>query len=67
MRTSGTWTGSGESLDSISLATGLLVNSTQTSTQEMDYQIISASSGSSIHRVGKVQSQTEITLIPVQP
>ncbi len=67
LRTSGTWTGSGESLDSISLATGLLVNSTQTSTQEMDYQIISASSGSSIHRVGKVQSQTEITLIPVQP
>ncbi len=67
LRTSGTWTGSGESLDSISLATGLLVNSTQTSTQEMDYQIISASSGSSIHRVGKVQSQSEITLIPDHP
>jgi hypothetical protein len=67
LRTSGTWTGSGESLDSISLATGLLVNSTQTSTQEMDYQIISASSGSKIHRVGKVQSQSEITLIPDQP
>jgi hypothetical protein len=67
LRTSGTWTGSGESLDSISLATGLLVNSTQTSTQEMDYQIISASSGSRIHRVGKVQSQSEIILIPSQP
>src|ERR1700723_803143 len=31
-RTSGTWTGSGESLDSISLATGLIVRSTQTTT-----------------------------------
>jgi hypothetical protein len=67
LRTSGTWTGSGENLDSVSLATGLLVNSTHTSTQEMDYQITSASSGSSIHHVGKVQSQSEITLIPDQP
>jgi hypothetical protein len=67
LRTSGTWTGSGESLDSISLSTGLLVTSTQTSTQEMDYQITSASTGSSIHHVGKVQSQSEITLIPDQP
>ncbi len=62
LRTSGTWTGSGESLDSISLATGLLVSSTRTSTQNMDYQITSASTGSSIHHVGKVQSQSEITL-----
>ncbi len=67
LRTSGTWTGSGENLDSVSLATGLLVNSTHTSTQEMDYQITSASSGSSIHHVGKVQRQSEITLIPDQP
>jgi hypothetical protein len=67
LRTSGTWTGSGESLDSISLATGLLVSSTRTSTQNMDYQITSASTGSSIHHVGKVQSQSEITLLPGQP
>jgi hypothetical protein len=67
LRTSGTWTGSGESLDSVSLATGLLVTSTNTSTQEMDYQITSASTGSSIHHVGKVQSQSEITLMPDQP
>ena len=63
LRTSGTWTGSGESLNTISLATGLLESATQTSTQNMDYQITSASSGSRIHHVGQVQSQSEIRLI----
>jgi hypothetical protein len=33
----------------------------------MDYQITSASTGSNIHHVGKVQSQSEITLMPDQP
>ncbi len=60
LRTSGTWNGSGESLDAISLATGYLESSTQTSTQNIDYEIISAASGSSIHRVSKVEAQTEI-------
>ncbi|HKV05960.1 MAG TPA: hypothetical protein VJO53_12760 [Candidatus Acidoferrales bacterium] len=64
LRTSGTWTGSGESLDTISLASGLLVSSTQSSTQDMDYEVTSASTGSSIHHVGKVQSQSEIALLP---
>ncbi len=63
LRTSGTWTGSGESLDTIALATGLLESSTQTSTQNMDYQIASASAGSRIHHVGKVESQSEIRLV----
>jgi hypothetical protein len=67
LRTSGTWTGSGESLDSISLSSSLLVSSTQTSKQNMDYQITSATTGSSIHRVAQVQSQSEITLLPNQP
>jgi len=64
LRTSGTWTGSGESLDSISLADGLLVSSTQTSSQDMDYQIVSASSGSTIHRTGRIQNQSIVTLVP---
>jgi len=64
LRTSGTWSGSGESLDSYSLATGLLVSSTQSSTQNMDYQVTSASTGSSVHNIGKIQSQSQITLIP---
>jgi hypothetical protein len=67
LRTSGTWTGSGESLDEFSLATGLLVSSTQSDTQNMDYQVTSASSGSSLRHVGKVQSQAQITLVPIQP
>lgn len=64
LRTSGKWTGSGESLDSIALASGFLVSSTQTATQDMDYQIASASSGSRIHHVGQMKTQTEITLLP---
>jgi hypothetical protein len=67
LRTSGTWTGTGESLDSISLATRLLVSSTQSSTQNMDYEVTSASTGSMIHHVGKTQSQTQITWLPTEP
>jgi hypothetical protein len=67
LRTSGTWTGSGESLDSYSLSSSLLVSSTQSTTQEMDYQVVSAGTGSSVHHVGKVQSQSQITLISAQP
>jgi hypothetical protein len=67
LRTSGTWTGSGESLDSYSLATGLLVSSTQSDTQQMDYQVVSAATGSSVHHSGKVQSQSQITLVSAAP
>jgi hypothetical protein len=63
LRTSGVWTGSGESLDSIALGTGLLANSTQTSTQHVDFDITSAANGEKIHRVGKVQTQTIITRV----
>jgi hypothetical protein len=72
LRTSGTWLGSGEALESVSLETGLLVSSTQTSKQDADYEIVSAATGSRIHEQGHVQSQSEITLvaapqIPVKP
>jgi hypothetical protein len=67
LRTSGTWTGTGESLDSYSLATGLLVSSTQSNTQNMDYQVTSASTGSSIRYIGKVQTQAQITQVTTQP
>ena len=67
LRTSGAWSGTGQSLDSISLATGLLVSSTQSSTQQMDYQVTSTSTGSAIHHAGKTQSQTHITLVPAEP
>lgn len=64
LRTRGTWTGSGESLDSISLARGLLVSSTQNSTQNTDYVITSTRTGSEIHQVGSVTSEMEIRLLP---
>jgi hypothetical protein len=67
LRTSGKWSGSGESLDSISLGTGILVSSTQTSAQDVDYQIVSTSTGSTIHRTGHVTTKTEITLLPAAP
>src|SRR5215472_617739 len=67
LRTSGTWSGSGESLETISLATGYLESSTQTSTQNLNYEIVSASKGTRIHRVGKVESQTEIRQVSVRP
>ena len=65
LRTSGTWQGSGETLDSISLATGLIVRSTQTTSQDVDYVITSASTGSSIHQVSHATTQSEITLLPL--
>lgn len=67
LRTSGTWTGSGESLDAISLVTGRLVSSTETSSQDMDYVITSAATGSAIHHQARVQTQSQITLVPDSP
>ncbi len=64
LRTSGTWTGNGQSLDTISLQTGMLLRSTQTSTQKMDFEIVSALSGSKMHYAGQVETQSETTLIP---
>lgn len=64
LRTSGKWTGSGESLESISLASGMLVSSTQHSVQDMDYEIVSAATGSRFQHTGHVASDTEIKLVP---
>jgi hypothetical protein len=65
LRTFGTWTGDGESLDAISLQSGMITRSTQTSKQDMDFEIVSALSGSKVHYVGRVESQSEITLMPL--
>ncbi len=66
LNTSGTWTGSGGSLESISLADGTLIRSTQSSTQNMDVEIISTRSTSKIHYVSHVESRSEISLLPVE-
>jgi hypothetical protein len=64
LRTSGTWTGKGQSLDSISLQSGMLLRSTQSSAQKMDFEIVSALSGSKMHYAGQVETQSEVTLMP---
>lgn len=64
LRTSGTWAGKGESLDSISLTTGMVVSSTQTSTQDINLRITSTRSGSRMSYTGHVETQTEIRLLP---
>jgi hypothetical protein len=64
LRTSGKWTGSGESLDSVSLRTGIVMSVTQSSTQDMDFTISSASAPSRLTYSGHVQSQSQITLMP---
>ncbi|MGH9699221.1 MAG: hypothetical protein ACRD5R_11640 [Candidatus Acidiferrales bacterium] len=67
LRTAGIWEGSGESLDSISLTTGMLVISTETTSQKMDYEIRSTRTGSVLHYQGSVQSQLQINLLPSPP
>jgi hypothetical protein len=62
--TSGTWTGSGGSLEFVSLSTGILIRSTQDSTQNMDVEIVSTRSGSKMHYTGRVESHSEISLLP---
>ena len=64
LRTSGAWTGSGESLDSISLATGRVIRSIQSSTQDLDFAIASTNTGSRMTYKGKIESQTQIYLLP---
>lgn len=63
MRTSGTWTGSGESLTYISLKTGRLVSVTQNSNEEMDFTMSSADAGSNIHYQGTVASKMQMSLL----
>lgn len=63
LRTAGTWTGSGEEMGSIAIPNGLLISATESSSQNIDYTITSATSGSSVHYTSTVQSQTGITLI----
>jgi hypothetical protein len=64
LNTSGTWTGSGGSLEFISLSTGILIHSTQESSQNIDVEIVSTRSGSKMHYTGHVENHSEISLLP---
>ncbi|MBI1750257.1 MAG: hypothetical protein HYR59_06280 [Acidobacteria bacterium] len=64
LRTSGTLSGSGESLSYISLRTGWLVRVTQTSSEETDIVLLATDGGSQLRINGRVESTTHITLLP---
>lgn len=67
LRTSGTWTATAESLDSISLRSGWIVVSTATVSEKMDYEVRSVQSGSALHHTGAVNSQTHIAMLASAP
>jgi hypothetical protein len=64
LRTSGKWTGTGESLATISLRTGMVVSLTQTGSEDIDFTISAATAPSKIHYAGKIQTQSQISLQP---
>jgi hypothetical protein len=64
LRTSGDWTGTGESISDISLRTGLVVTMTQTSSQEMNFRIATAEGRAGLQYTGSVQSQSAVTQLP---
>jgi hypothetical protein len=64
LRTSGVWTGSGESMNFVSLQTGLLVSATQNVDQDLNFTISSATATSSkLNYTGNVKSQSHIMLL----
>ncbi|HEY4580920.1 MAG TPA: hypothetical protein VIG89_07770 [Candidatus Acidoferrales bacterium] len=65
LRTSGRWTGSGESLMYVSLDTGWVVSSTQESTQQMDVTISGspAGRGSTVRQSGAVTTRSQVFLL----
>jgi hypothetical protein len=69
LRTSGRWTGSGESLLYVSLDTGWVVSSTQESTQQMDVTITSgpAGQGATVRHSGAVTTRSQVFLLNDAP
>lgn len=64
MRTSGDWTGDGESLSYIELGSGRLVSVTQSSNEKMDITMTSLQYGNTLHSQGSVKSKTQLSLLP---
>ena len=69
LRTSGRWTGSGESLMYVSLHTGWVVSSTQESTEQMDVTITGspAGRGSTVRQTGTVTTRSQVFLLSDVP
>ena len=69
LRTSGRWTGSGESLMYVLLDTGWVVRTTQESTEQMDVTITGgpANPGSSVRHSGAVSTRSQVFLLNEAP
>ena len=63
LHTSGTWTGSGESLSYVSLETQVAVSVTQDSSQQIDFTVTN-SSGASIRYTGTIDTHSRVELLP---
>lgn len=64
LRTSGDWTGEGESLSYVSLRSGRLVSVTQSSSEQMNFTVSSVQVGSNLHYDGAVKTRTQLSLVP---
>jgi len=64
LRTEGSWTGSGDSLTYVSLATGRLVSVTQTSSEQMDFTVSTTGGEKRMVYKGAVQSRSRMELLP---
>ncbi len=64
LRTFGEWTGDGESLSYVSLGTGRLVSVAQSSSEQMNFTVVSLQVGSNVHYDGAVKTRTQLSLLP---
>ena len=64
LRTSGVWTGTADSLASISLRTGMVASVTQTGSTHMDFTIMTTLQRNRMRYAGDTHSQSEISLLP---
>lgn len=63
LRTSGRWSGGGESLTYVSLRTGWVVSATQSGSEEMDYTVATADGARKIRTFGKVQTSSNVLVV----
>lgn len=66
LKTSGSWTASGESLSYISLSSGLVASSTATENDTINLTISSTLSGSRLHYAAREQSNSQMALVGVR-
>jgi hypothetical protein len=64
LRTAGTWAGSGDSLSYVSLRTGHLVSVTQSSKEQMDFNVSTVQGEDRLNYQGSVESHSHLALLP---